>query len=98
MTETVYISLPITGKDLKEVRQHIAEVRTMLHEKGCMSLSPLGMSGWEPGQSWEWYMVRCIDMMRHCDAIYLCKGWEESRGCNMEKEYAEFKNLKIYKE
>ena len=43
-----------------------------------------------------WYMGRDIQVIiEKCDAIYCCDGWENSRGCNVERECAKQYGLKI---
>ncbi len=43
----------------------------------------------------EW---RSLELMRQCDAVYFCKGWENYRGCKIEHEAAEAYGLKIIEE
>ena len=33
-------------------------------------------------------MAHCFEALRRCDELWLCRGWEESRGCKMEVDYA----------
>lgn len=35
-----------------------------------------------------WFLAKSLDMMSKCDLVYLCKGWEKSRGCRLENEAA----------
>lgn len=44
------------------------------------------------------YMRVSLTLMDLCDAIYFIDGWKESKGCNMEKKYAENIGLKVLKE
>lgn len=30
----------------------------------------------------------CITLMGNADLVYMCKGWEESRGCSIERRVA----------
>ena len=41
-------------------------------------------------------MEHCYEALKRCDELWLCKGWEESRGCNMEKAYAIEHNIPIH--
>lgn len=36
-----------------------------------------------------------IGLMFACDTIYMMPGWEKSRGCQLEREYAEIHKMKI---
>ena len=38
--------------------------------------------------SYERGMAHCFEALRRCDELWLCRGWEESRGCKMEVDYA----------
>lgn len=40
-------------------------------------------------------MRRCFHFLAGCDAIILCGNWQESKGCQMEKEYAELLGLEV---
>lgn len=33
-------------------------------------------------------MRYCLELLALCDELWLCRGWEDSRGCNMEREFA----------
>lgn len=39
-----------------------------------------------------------IKLLMDCDAIYLLKGWEDSKGARIEKELAESLGYRIIKE
>ena len=41
------------------------------------------------------YMGISIGLMFACDTIYMMSGWEKSRGCQLEREYAEIHKMKI---
>jgi len=61
-------------------------------EKDYTVLTPLFVNA---SLSWKEYMKIDIAMLSICDAIYMMKGWEESRGAQIEHFYAEYKGLKI---
>lgn len=37
----------------------------------------------------------CISLMGNADLVYICKGWEESRGCSIERRVALDYNIPI---
>lgn len=43
----------------------------------------------------EEYMKVCIAMLECCDAIYMLDGWENSKGANIEYQYAKDNGLDI---
>ena len=88
MKQKIYVSIPITGRDLDEVMAELRSVVSDLEAQNYDVITPFDMKGWEPGQTWEWYMVRCLHMMDCVRAIYMCKGWQQSAGCRLELEYA----------
>lgn len=94
MKQKIYVSIPITGRDLEEVKEELAEVKTKLEQYDVEVVTPLDMPDWKPDQTWEWYMVRCLAMMNRCQAIYMCDGWKQSAGCRLELEYARMHNIK----
>lgn len=83
----VYISLPITGKPLKEIKNRALDAKTVLSLNGWEVKSPFDICP-APGMPYSYYMGEDIKALLECDAIYLMKGWEESRGCRAELEVA----------
>lgn len=46
--------------------------------------------------TWEEYMKMSMCMLEMCNAIYMLKGWEDSKGARLEYEFAKLKNYKIF--
>ena len=42
-----------------------------------------------------WWLGRALQMLSYCDKIYMCKGWENSSGCKIEKAAAVEYNIGI---
>ena len=40
-------------------------------------------------------MDHCFEALRRCDELWLCEGWQDSRGCNMEYAFAKGKGIPI---
>lgn len=40
-------------------------------------------------------MQLCFELLSMCDTLILCPGWKNSRGCKLEKEYAEKHGIPI---
>ena len=34
-------------------------------------------------------------MLKRCDELWLCEGWEDSKGCNIERDWAIENGMKI---
>jgi nucleoside 2-deoxyribosyltransferase len=73
------------------------KIAALLLKQGLMVYSPLSethpihlqgvsMDLW-PENEWELYLSRDERLMEKCDALILCPGWEESRGCLRERDY-----------
>ena len=35
-----------------------------------------------------WYLSKALNRMSRCNAVYFCKGWEDTRGCKIEHKTA----------
>lgn len=52
----------------------------------------------DTGKSWTWYMRKDIAGLMECDAIFLLKDWEESKGARLEYYIAQQLEMKIFRE
>lgn len=82
----VYISLPITGhENLAKLR---AEVRQKeLRQKGFDPVIPFDASP-DSNASYAEHLGKDIQALLECDAVYFCRGWQDSKGCQTEYEVA----------
>lgn len=87
-----YISLPISGHDLTERRELAERVKAFLIAAGLDPISPLdkGLSDEAP---YTEHMRQDLKLLLDCGAICLVKGWELSKGCNVENVVAQTLNL-----
>ena len=85
----IYISIPISGHDLEKVKEKARGIRKCLlldefdWEKGWNStdvITPFDVCS-EPDKPYSYYMGKDIEALLECDAIYLCEGWQNSKGC-----------------
>ena len=83
----VYISLPITGKDIEEQKRHAGDVASFLLTVGHTPVSPFN-NGLDANASYEEHMRADLKMLLDCDAILMCKGASFSVGCLLEDEVA----------
>jgi hypothetical protein len=49
-------------------------------------------------QSDEWFLSASIKKLKHCDAIYMLKGWQESDGSCLERLAAQQRGMKVWYE
>lgn len=87
----IYIAGPMTGyEDFNRESFHSAADCCV--KNNAVALNPAILpDGLTQGQ----YMDICFAMIRAADAIYLLKGYEESKGAMAELAYAEKLELKI---
>ena len=96
----IYISIPISGHDLEEVKDKARDIRACMLwdelgiEKGLDVITPFDVCA-EPDKPYSYYMGKDIEALLECDAIYLCEGWQDSKGCMAEFEVAKIYNKKI---
>lgn len=85
--QKIYISLPISGLDIQKAREKADLIKAKLSREGYEVVSPFEVC---PGKDPKYEDYICYDLlaMLGCDAIYFCKGWEESCGCNIERDVA----------
>ena len=99
MKQRIYISVPITGQEQK-AREKANLIKARLSREGYDVVNPFEVfAGKDP--TYEDYICYDLRAMLGCDAIYFCKGWHGSLGCNIEHDtainYKKFgrKNFKI---
>lgn len=96
----IYISLPITGRDMQERTQTASAIKEQLREvyPDAEIFNPMDMYDPSEGmQSWETYMARDIKHLYTCTHIYFHRGWESSKGCRLEYAIAKEQGIeRIY--
>lgn len=95
----VYVSHPFSGGEPWKNRADAREVCGQLkndHPDWCI-FNPLDAFQWLDfiKISYEKTMEMCLEVLDRCDAIYLCQGWEESKGCRKERRAAQSQGLEI---
>ena len=83
----VYISGPVTGRDMTECKVDFNSAELWLTGLGYDVINPLSYDVIEDG-TWEDYMKRDLKLLCDCDYIYLLDGWESSRGSRIEYNVA----------
>lgn len=93
----IYIAHPFGGKqeNVQRVETIIKKLLAVLPDNYTF-YSPLHATGFLYNiMPYERGMEHCFEVLSRCDELWLCEGWENSRGCRMEKEYAEKHNIPI---
>ena len=82
----IYISIPISGHDLEEVKAKARKAKIWVSH-WYDAITPFDVCP-EPDKPYSYYMGKDIEALLECDAIYLCEGWQNSKGCMVEFEVA----------
>lgn len=83
----IYISLPISGNPIEEVRKQAEEARQFILDLGHTPVSPLEIyAGTNP--TYADHLCYDLRAMIDCDAIVMTPGWRFSVGCNIEHNVA----------
>lgn len=83
----VYVSIPITGENYNDQRNHAFIVATNLFQKGYDVITPFDVVQ-SLSTPYNTAMGKCITALLDCDVIYLCKNWQKSKGCTAELQAA----------
>lgn len=82
-----YVSIPITGEDYNDQRNHAFVVATNLAQKGYDVITPFDIIK-DLSTPYNECMGKCVKELLKCDIIYLCRGWQSSKGCMAEMQVA----------
>lgn len=83
----IYISGKISGLELSDVRTKFADAEAFLNELGFEAVNPM-KNGLTAQHTWEQHMVRDIEMLFSCEAIYMMDNWVASTGASIEYDIA----------
>jgi len=94
----VYIAGKITGLNNDKIFSKFYKSRKQLKNKGYTVMSPAVLV-FNGGFEHEDYMHICFAMIDICDAVYMQKDWQKSKGARMELQYAtDWKKQIIYED
>ena len=94
------ISQPMTGKTEEEIKITRDKAIKKLNELGYEVVNTL-FTGETKEKSNDvvnaplWFLAKSLHKMSECDAVYFCKGWGNTRGCNIEHDAAELYELTL---
>lgn len=83
----VYVSLPISGHDIKNVKERAERAAQYLRDKGYEPVTPFDVSQ-DENASYSERMGKDINALLDCDAVFFLRGWEQSKGCRLERHAA----------
>ena len=83
----VYVSIPITGENYNDQRNHAFVIATNLFQRDYDVITPFDVVQ-SLNTPYNVAMGKCIEALLDCDVIYLCKNWQKSKGCLTELQTA----------
>lgn len=86
MARRIYISLPISHYDLEERKQYAQKIERALSQFYEV-VNPFN-NGVPDTENWRVHMKKDLEMLLTCDKIFMCKGFEVSKGCKLELDVA----------
>lgn len=91
----VMISQPMrnrTEEDIREERKHIIEKFNNMHIE---VIDTIFTEAPEDNNAGIYYLGKSIQEMSKVDALFMCDGWKEARGCRIEYQVAREYGVKI---
>ena len=92
----IMISQPMkdrSGEDIKEERKHIIEKFNNMHIEVIDTI--FTEEAPENNNAGVYYLGKSIKEMSKADALFMCDGWREARGCRIERQVAQEYGIKI---
>ena len=84
-----FISQPMNGKTVEEIKAKRKEVETAIleQEPGAEILDSYIESAPHDAKP-LWFLGKSLEILSNADIAYFCEGWEKARGCKLENECA----------
>ena len=101
------ISQPMRGKTDVEIEETRNKAISTLEEMGFEVLDTWFKDSWAEASALEAegikqipvkFLAKSLESMSKCDAVYFCDGWDEARGCVIERMVAKQYGLQIIDE
>lgn len=83
----VYISIPITGKDIEVQKKYADDMAKFLTKAGHTPVLPFD-NGLDESASYEEHIKADLKLLLDCNAILMCKDYHLSNGCLFEFDVA----------
>ena len=92
----VYISVPMTGRTVKEVEADIKQAKKdfPFNKRGTKYVS--NIEEFKNDVDAFTSLGNAIEKLGDCDALYACPGWKESKGCRVEIATAILYDIPVY--
>lgn len=108
MKKKLFISLPMTGMENTVKKRYSEALEEISHNEKIKdyemvipvdlntSFDDNGLTESAKEHDVAYWMGKDVELLMRCDAIFSCKGWESSKGCNVERFVAQTYGLEIY--
>lgn len=104
--KSIYISLPISGHEedyeqrlnaaVEYVKANYPEYNRIITPKELAEdLDDYYSLGYGTMPSYKDYLLNDIEKIVHCDAIFMCRLWSQSHGCQAEYAFAQAIGIEI---
>ena len=89
MKKKCFISVPISGLDYKRQREKADIVKGWLSKKGYDVINPFEILHGKNPTLGDYIGANIKALIEHADEIFMCKGWQNSKGCRIERFVAD---------
>lgn len=94
----LFISQPMkdkTDEEIKKVREEaIAYVKQKFPNENVEVIDSF-FEGAPVGAKPLWFLSKSLELLSTADIVYFCKGWQDARGCKIERNCAEAYGISI---
>lgn len=101
--KSIYISLPISGheEDYEHRLDEAVEYVKFMHTEYEYIITPKEIAerleDYQPMKpKYKDYLLADMEAIAHCDAIFMCGGWQDSKGCFAEWTFAKAIGITIF--
>ena len=84
----MYLSFPITGRNIKDVKVYARRIKKTWEDKGYEVITPFEVVP-EDEKPYSYCMGKDIEAVLECDGIIMCEDWFMSKGCRTENYVAQ---------
>lgn len=85
----IYIAGSITNN--KDYIKQFKDAENKLKGAGYEVINPVKPEG----KDYKWYINEGLKQLMECDAVYMLKNWQQSKGACLERRYAKVVGMEI---
>lgn len=84
----MYLSFPITGRNIKDVKAYAKRIKQIWEAKGYDVITPFEVVR-DDNAAYSFCMGKDVETILECDGIIMCDNWFLSKGCRIENFVAQ---------